>query len=70
MIKNFRNESFFKKPKNNKNIIKKKTVRSYIKNNYNSLYKITIISILTIFSFSILPSSIVFLKKKFEKNKI
>ena len=70
MIKNFRNEIFFKKPKNNKSLIKKKTVRSYIKNNYNSLYKITIISILTIFSFSILPSSIVFLKKKFEKNKI
>ncbi len=70
MIKNFRNESFFKKPKNNKNIIKKKTVKSYIKNNYNSLYKITIISIITIFYFSILNSSIVFLKKKFEKNKI
>jgi len=70
MIKNFRNESFFKKPKNNKNLSKKKIIRSYIKNNYNSLYKITIISILTIFSFSILPSSIVFLKKNFEKNKI
>ena len=70
MIKNFRNESFFKKPKNNKNLSKKKIIRSYIKNNYNSLYKITIISILTIFSFSILPSTTVFLKKNFEKNKI
>ena len=69
MIKNFRNESFFKKPKNNKNLSKKKIIRSYIKNNYNSLYKITIISVLTIFSFSILPSSIVFLKKNLKKIK-
>ena len=70
MIKNFRNESFFKKPKSSKNLIKKKIIRSYIKNNYNSLYKTTLISILTILSFSILPSSIVFLKNNFEKNKI
>ena len=70
MTKNFRNESFFKKPKSNKNLSKKKIIRPYIKNNYNSLYKITVISILTIFSFAILPSSIVFLKKNFEKKKI
>ena len=69
MIKKFRSESIFKKPKS-KSLSKKKIIRSYSKSNYNSLYKITLISILTIFSFFILPSSIVFFKSKFEKNKI
>ena len=69
MIKKFRSDSIFKKPKS-KSLSKKKIIRSYSKSNYNSLYKITLISILTIFSFFILPSSIVFFKSKFEKNKI
>ncbi len=70
MIKNLRSDNFFKKPKSNKNLSQKKITKSYTKSSYNSFYKITSISIVTIFSFFILPGTIVFLKSNFTKNKI
>ena len=70
MIKKFRNESFFKKTKSNKNLNQKKNTRLKIKSDYFIFYKITLISIVTISSFFILPSSLVFFKSYFEKNEI
>jgi len=70
MIKNLRSDSFFKKPRSYKNLNQKKITTLNIKSGYNSLFKIVLISIVTISSFFILPSSIVFLKNNFAKNKI
>ena len=70
MIKKFRNNAFFKKLKNNKNLSHKKATRSYLKSGYKSLYKVSLISLVTIFSFFILPDSINFLKNNLKANKI
>jgi len=70
MIKKFRNNAFFKKLKNNKNLSHKRATRSYLKNSYKILYKVSLISLVTIFSFFILPDSINFLKNNLKANKI
>ena len=70
MIKKLRSDIIFRKPKSNKNLNQKKITKSHLKSEYNSLYKITLISTLTIFCFFILPGSLVFFKKIFSENKI
>jgi len=70
MIKKLRSDIIFRKPKSNKNLNQKKITKSHFKSEYNSLYKITLISTLTIFCFFILPGSLVFFKKIFSENKI
>ena len=69
MSKRNRNDAIFKKPKKNKNLKPNNLTKSNFKNNYKNFYKVTLISLVIIFSFFSLPDTTHFLKKKFLQNK-
>ena len=69
MSKRNRNDTIFKKPKKNKNLKPNNLTKSNFKNNYKNFYKVTLISLVIIFSFFSLPDTTHFLKKKFLQNK-
>ena len=69
MSKRNRNDAIFKKPKKNKNLKLNNLTKSNFKNNYKNFYKVTLISLVIIFSFFSLPDTTHFLKKKFLQNK-
>ena len=69
MSKRNRNDAIFKKPKKNKNLKPNNLTKSNFKNNYKNFYKVTLISLVIIFSFFSLPNTTHFLQKKFLQNK-
>jgi len=69
MSKRNRNDTIFKKPKKNKNLKPNNLTKSNFKNNYKNFYKVTLISLVIIFSFFSLPDTTHFLKKQFLQNK-
>jgi len=69
MSKRNRNDAIFKKPKKNKNLKPKNLTKPNFKNNYKNFYKVTLISLVIIFSFFSLPYTTHLLQKKFLQNK-